>query len=145
MTATANTPVETKALSLEAEFGTDSAAELDGVWVTYKGTAKFLIARAQNERFVDEYRRQLTARGLTADQAGSADPVIKANVEDAYRTAVALTVLLGWEGFQFSKGEGSDPAARRAALDFSDLRVWVFTKAYEREHFALKAVDAEKN
>ena len=133
-----------EALDLFDEF----AISDEGIWVPYKGSFEFLIARAENTKFSKMssrlYRKNQTI--LAKEDETSAD-----KIEDITLEVLAHTVLLGWRGGVLKVkgkelGEYTPAKAKELLVSFPLMANWVITQARNADLFMLKQeAEAVKN
>jgi hypothetical protein len=144
--ASSKAVVPADSFDLFAEFATDETAELDGVWMPYKGR-KFLIARSGNREYgkllsklYNKHQKTLEAKDKEADKKS----------DEIMAEVCAKTILKGWEGTMVVEKGGqpvhySHENAKKALL-IKDFRSFIMRLADDVESFkVVKEDDQEKN
>lgn len=129
------------ALDIADEFSTNVDAELDGVWVKYKGTAsEFLIARWNNEAFMACFKREID-NGLTVSDEVDAQSIRE--WRDVVNNLILDSVLRGWRNvnlngqpLEFNR-ENARKLLGRGGKSGS-FKDWVYQQAQEIELFNIR-------
>jgi len=134
--------------NLKKLFGTNPAAEISGVWVTYGSGIRVRVARYNNGNHVIK----LAALRKPHWKQLQRQDVEALTLEAELRTrAIAETVLLDWEGI--TEDDGTPIAySKEKAFEFlndpalHDFREFVFTEAMDQAKYRDEAIeDAAKN
>lgn len=124
-------------LDLFSEFATDTAAEVNGVRVPFKGVT-FIVARAGNKKYgkllSELVKKNQIALDLKDDAADDLSDKLMAEV-------LAKTILVGWEGELSYAGKPLPYSVENAkkVLAHADFRAQVSRWADDREAFRVKA------
>ena len=120
-----------------SKFAVDAKKEEEGVWVSVDSDgAKILVARANNTRYREEFRK-LLAPHRAAYRAGTLSEEIAGNI---LGKALARTILLGWEGIKNDDGTELVYSTKRAEEilcdpQYSDFRTLVEASSNDAELF----------
>jgi hypothetical protein len=133
---------EDTTVDLFEDFAVDDTKESEGVWETYKGDVKFLIARAHNPA----YDRQISSQIKKHDRLiRSGTQAADEKSEEILVDVMAKTVLLNWSGPVVIKGEAVGEysvAKAKKLLAIKAFRQWVASISEDFGRF--KAVQEEE-
>lgn len=127
-----------------SSMATNVQAEQDGVWTEYRDGVELLIARANNPRYNDlfrrltkPYERQIRTEQMSEEMATS-----------IMAECMAQTILLGWRGIEHDDGTPmaySVDEARAMLLDpeLHDFRRDVKDLSEQRDRYLKAAVQAD--
>ena len=125
----------------------DLDKELQGAWVPYAGDIVLKIARWNNERCQEAYRKLLERRKVLLDAKELTDE----QRIDVQKEAASQTILLDWKGVEDDDGQPIPYSSDTALEWFRDKELWrlwnfVFMQSFEEENFRKEQIqDAEKN
>jgi hypothetical protein len=123
-------------------FATDEILENAGKWRDLSRTAKILVARTGNEKYVETLRAKMTENQLDLSSGAEADQMAEGILIDV----MAETILLGWSGLTYQGKEV--PYSREMAKTFlkvKDFRKKVSAFADDFEAFRVKEEKAQGN
>ena len=125
----------------------DLDKELQGAWVSYAGDIVLKIARWNNERCQEVYRKLLEHRKVLLN----AKELTEEQRIDVQKEAASQTILLDWKGVEDDAGQLIPYSSQTALEWFRDKELWrlwqfVFVQSLEEENFRKEQVqEAEKN
>jgi hypothetical protein len=127
------------AIDLFAEFATDTNAEVNGIYVPYKGV-EFLIARAGNRKYGRALSEAVTKNQIKLDLKDDAADALS---DKLMAEVLAKTILLGWKGEINFKGEPLAYSYENAVkvLMLADFRVLISKLADDRAAFRDQSMD----
>lgn len=129
-------------MDIFSSFATDETLENEGKWRPLSKTAKILVARSGNPKYVALLRSKMTEAQLDLSSGEEADQLAEALLIDV----MADTILLGWVGLTYQGKEA--PYSREMARTFlrvKDFRKKVSSMADDFEAFKVQADGEQKN
>lgn len=124
-------------MDIIAAFSTDEKLETEGKWFPLSKTAKILVARSGNEKFVSLLREQMKEAQLDLTAGEEAEKL----AEEVLIDVMARTVLVGWEGITDANGKAVPytPEQARTYLRVKDFRRKVSALSENFEAYRVKA------
>lgn len=124
-------------MDIFASFATDEKAEVEGHWFPLSKTAKVLVARSGNPRYIKMLRKKLDENRIDLDSQGDeANEVAEKLMVDV----LADTILVGWEGLEFQgKQVEYSRLNARLLLQVKDFRKKIVGFSESFEAFKVKA------
>lgn len=129
-------------MDIFSSFATDETLENAGKWRPLSKTAKILVARSGNPKYVALLRAKMTESQLDLSSGPEADQLAEGILVDV----MAETILLDWSGLTYQGKEA--PYSREMAKTFlkvKDFRKKVTAMADDFEAFRVKQDDEQKN
>lgn len=128
-------------LDIFAQYATDEAAENEGVWVPH-GSAKFLIARAGNRKYVKKLSALVEKNQKLLDAKDDAADKLS---DQLMIEVMAESILLGWENVGY-KGETLPYSLENAKmlLGVKDFRREVSKMADDINNFKVKQTEEQQ-
>lgn len=126
-----------------SSFKTDTALEVNGVWVDIGEGASLLVARVNNPKFVKEYREKLRPYRHSMQKKKLASDVEQRLVIETS----AKTILLDWKGLTDDEDNEivySVEKATELLTDLPDFRELVLEIANNMEAFRREEVDTDQ-
>jgi len=117
---------EKKKMDIIAAFATDEKLETEGKWFPLSKTAKILVARSGNEKFVTLLREQMKEAQLDLSSGDEAEKL----AEEVLIDVMSRTVLVGWEGL-------TDSAGKPVPYTHDQARTYLRVKDFRRKVSAL--------
>jgi hypothetical protein len=122
-------------MDIFSSFATDETLENEGKWRQLSLTAKILVARSPNEKYVTALRAKMADAQLDLLSGPEADKIAEGILIDV----MAETILLNWSGLTYQGKEA--PYSREMAKTFlkvKDFRKKVAAMADDFEAFRVK-------
>lgn len=122
-------------MDIFSSFATDETLETAGKWRPLSKTAKILVARSGNPKYVALLRKKMEEAQLDLSSGPEADQLAESILIDV----MAETILLNWEGLTYQGKEA--PYSREMAKTFlkvKDFRRKVSAMADDFEAFRVK-------
>lgn len=129
-------------MDIFTSFATDETLENAGKWRPLSKTARILVARSGNPKYVELLRAKMAEAQLDLTSGPEADQLAETILIDV----LAETILLGWEGLTYQGKEA--PYSREMAKTFlkvKDFRRKVTAMADDFEAFRVKQDVEQKN
>lgn len=129
-------------MDIFSSFATDEVLESAGKWRPLSKTAKILVARSGNPKYVALLRAKMAEAQLDLSSGEEADQLAEGILIDV----MAETILLNWEGLTYQGKEA--PYSREMAKTFlrvKDFRKKVSGMSDDFEAFKVKADVEQKN
>lgn len=112
-------------MDIIAAFATDEKLETEGKWFPLSKTAKVLVARSGNDKFVELLRKKMKEAQLDLTSGEEAEAL----AEEILIDVMSKTVLLGWEGIT--------EAGKTVAYSHDKAREYLAVKEFRRKVSAL--------
>lgn len=112
-------------MDIIAAFATDEKLETEGKWFPLSKTAKVLVARSGNDKFVELLRKKMKEAQLDLTSGEEAEAL----AEEILIDVMSKTVLLGWEGIT--------EAGKAVAYSHDKAREYLAVKEFRRKVSAL--------
>jgi hypothetical protein len=126
-----------------ATFATDEKLETEGVWFDLSATAKVLVARSGNEKYLAVLRKVLDRNQLALD---ANDEAANTLAQQLTIDAMAEAILLGWEGLSFQgKQVPYSKDMAKTMLRVKDFRARIEALSKSFEAYKVKAEEAQGN
>jgi hypothetical protein len=129
-------------MDIFTSFATDETLENNGKWRPLSKTAKILVARSGNDKYVELLRAKMQEAQLDLSSGSEADEIAQGILIDV----MAESILLGWEGLTYQGKEA--PYSREMAKTFlkvKDFRKKVSAMAEDFEAFRVQEDKAQGN
>lgn len=130
-------------MDIFAAFATDEKLEVEGKWFPMGAKAKVLVARTGNPRYLKALRQLMKDAQVDHDDTSDENEAL---VTDLVVTAMAQTILVGWQGLQY-QGKDLPYSVENAKLLLSvkAFRKRVAEIADRHESFLLRSEAAQGN
>lgn len=129
-------------MDIFTSFATDEALENNGKWRQLSKTAKILVARSGNAKYVTSLRAKMAESQLDLTSGQEADQLAESILVDV----MAETILLGWSGLTYQgKPVEYSRAMAKTFLEVKDFRKKVADMSNDFEAFKVKADAEQKN
>lgn len=123
-------------MDIIATFTTDEKLEAEGKWFPLSKTAKVLVARSGNDKYMSVLRQKMKEAQIDLSAGEEAEKL----AEDVLIDVMAETLLLGWEGItQDGKPVPYSREQARTYLRIKDFRKKVSGFSDNFEAFRAKA------
>jgi len=134
-------------LDIFESYATDSKLEVEGTWRKVQGGAELLIARAQNQKYVNLLAKLWRENEQLLDRKnadGTEHPEATAKSEEIMIEVMANTVLLGWKNVSY-KRQPLNYSVENAAmlLKHRDFRQLVASLSSEIDAYRLQLEDEQ--
>jgi len=131
-------------MDIHQVFGTDRSKETEGVWVSVGEGGEVKVARTNNPRYKEAFRRKLEKYRASVER-GTID---EETAQKVLVEVLAETILLDWKGFK-DNGE-KVPYSREKAVElltnYPDFRDFITANAERMANYKQEQkVDEEKN
>lgn len=129
-------------MDIFSSFATDETLENEGKWRPLSKTAKILVARSGNPKYVAMLRAKMAEAQLDLSSGEEADQLAEGILIDV----MAKTILLGWSGLTYQGKEA--PYSFEMAKTFlkvKDFRKKVAGMSDDFESFRVKEEVEQKN
>ena len=123
-------------MDIIATFTTDEKLEAEGKWFPLSKTAKVLVARSGNDKYMSVLRQKMKEAQIDLSAGEEAEKL----AEDVLIDVMAETLLLGWEGItQDGKPVPYSREQARTYLRLKDFRKKIAGFSDNFEAFRAKA------
>lgn len=123
-------------MDIIATFTTDDKLETEGKWFPLSKTAKVLVARSGNDKYLSALRQKMKEAQIDMSAGEEAEKL----AEDVLIDVMAETLLLGWEGLtQDGKAVPYSREQARTYLRIKDFRRKIGGFSDNFEAFRVKA------
>ena len=123
-------------MDIIATFTTDEKLEAEGKWFPLSKTAKVLVARSGNDKYMSVLRQKMKEAQIDLSAGEEAEKL----AEDVLIDVMAETLLLGWEGItQDGKPAPYSREQARTYLRIKDFRKKIAGFSDNFEAFRAKA------
>lgn len=123
-------------MDIIATFTTDEKLEAEGKWFPLSKTAKVLVARSGNDKYMSVLRQKMKEAQIDLSAGEEAEKL----AEDVLIEVMAETLLLGWEGItQDGKPVPYSREQARTYLRIKDFRKKIAGFSDNFEAFRAKA------
>lgn len=123
-------------MDIIATFTTDEKLEAEGKWFPLSKTAKVLVARSGNDKYMSVLRQKMKEAQIDLSAGEEAEKL----AEDVLIDVMAETLLLGWEGItQDGKPVPYSREQARTYLRIKDFRKKIAGFSDNFEAFRAKA------
>lgn len=123
-------------MDIIATFTTDEKLEAEGKWFPLSKTAKVLVARSGNDKYMSVLRQKMKEAQIDLSAGEEAEKL----AEDVLIDVMAETLLLGWEGItQDGKAVPYSREQARTYLRIKDFRKKIAGFSDNFEAFRAKA------
>lgn len=123
-------------MDIIATFTTDEKLEAEGKWFPLSKTAKVLVARSGNDKYMSVLRQKMKEAQIDLSAGEEAEKL----AEDVLIDVMAETLLLGWEGItQDGKPVPYSREQARTYLRIKDFRKKITGFSDNFEAFRVKA------
>ena len=122
-----------------SQYKTDRNLEEGGTWLQVDDSTKLLIARSNNQNYLNELKNIIDANGMSFAAKNGKIPPEK--MLTFVKKAASKTILLGWEGLT-NNGKPlkySPEEAERLFIQLPEFFGMVFSQASEMSNFLDKA------